>query len=285
MAPALLTAVAFVCYIASMACYGATAFLLAPASPAFGENAPPPQNLGRFARPLLFLGAFMQFWAIGAWCVTTHRSPFAGSFGTLSVTAWTIALAFGVLEPRKRLPAVGAIVVSITCFVLFAALLQAKRPVAETPILLGELVSLHVMTTLASFGIFAVSSICAVFYLLQNRLLRQHRKNALFRRLPPLETLDKTAYHAAAYALPLLTLGLVLGILRTFDAALLHPTKTWLFDPHALTAMAAWFVYLFYFVARLALNWRGTRLQYLLIFALAIVLSVYLMPTATHRFR
>jgi len=284
MLPTLLTAIAFTCYIASMACYGATAFLLAPSSPILGENALPVQNLGRFARPLLFLGAFMQFWAIGAWCMTTHRSPFASSFGTLSVTAWTIVLAFGVLEPRKRLPAVGAIVVSTACLVLFAALLQAKRPIAEAPILLGELVSLHVMTTLASLGIFAVSSICAIFYLIQNRLLRQHRKNALFRRLPPLETLDRTAYHAAAYALPLLTLGLILGILRTFDTALSQSTKVWLFDPHALTAMVAWFFYLFYFVARLALNWRGVRLQYLLIFALLITLSVYFMPTATHRF-
>ncbi len=284
MIPSILTAIAFVCYIASMACYGATAFLLAPASPALGESAVPPQNFGRFARPLLFLGAFMQFCAIGAWCMTTRRSPFASSFGSLSVTAWAIALAFGALEPRKRLPAVGAIVVSTACLVLFAALLQAKHPIADTPILLGRLVSLHVITTLASFGIFAVSSVCAILYLIQNKLLRQHRKNAIFRKLPPLETLDKTAYHAAAYALPLLTLGLLLGIFRSLDPSLSHPAKAWLEDPHALTAMLAWCVYLFYFVARLALSWRGTRLQYLLIFALLIVLSVYLMPTATHRF-
>ncbi len=284
MLPTLLTALAFVSYIASMACYGATAFLLAPASPIAGEGAVPTQSFGRFARPFLILGACLQFCAIGAWCVTTHRSPFASPFGTLSVTAWAIAIAFGVLETRKRLPAVGAIVVTITCLVLFLALLQSKNPIAETPLLLGQLVSLHIVTTLASFGIFAVSSSCAVFYLIQNRLLRQHKKNALFRRLPALETLDRTAYHSAAYALPLLTLGLVLGILRTFDAALTQPTKSWLIDPHALTAIGGWCVYVFYFLARLVLNWRGTRLQYLLILALVVTLSVYAMPTSTHHF-
>lgn len=284
MLPALLTLCAFALYVASAAFYGAILFLEASTAPKLATDAPTPPSISRFGRPLLFLGACVQFLAIGAWCITTHKSPFASEFGSLSVLAWAIALAFGILETRRRLPAVGAVAITVTSLVLFFALLNARTPASDTPVLIGQLVSIHVMAILASFGLFAVSSSCAILYLLQNRLLKQRRHNALFRRIPPLETLDRTAYYAVAYATPLLTLGLVLGIIRTFGSDLNHPVGVWLRDPHTITAFFTWLVYLIYFLSRLLLNWRGVRLQYLLILGFLVALSLYMIPTTTHRF-
>ncbi len=283
MLPFMLTLCALVLYIASGALYGANLFIEAPTAPK-NQVKPTPLPVSRFGRPLLFTGAFVQFVAIGAWCVTTHKSPFASSFGSLSVLAWAIALAFGILETRRRLPAVGAIALAVTSLVLFLALLQARNPVAKTPLLIGQLVSIHVLAILASFGLFAVSTSCAVLYILQNRLLKQRRHNGLFRKLPPLETLDRTAYFAVAYATPLLTLGLVLGIIRTFGTDLPHPPGVWLRDPHTITALFTWLLYLCYFLSRLLLGLRGVRLQYLLILGFLVAISLYLIPTTTHHF-
>lgn len=284
MIPSLLTLIALALYLVSGVFYGAVLFLQSPAAPLGNLALPTPQPSTRFGRPLLFLGAVIQFTAIGAWCITTHRSPFASEFGSLSVLAWAIALAFGFLETRKRLPAVGAVALLITCFVLFLGLLRSRIPMNENPLLAGQLVSVHVMAVLASFGLFAVSSSCAILYLMQNRLLKQRRHNALFRRLPALETLDRTAYYAVAYAMPFLTLGLVLGILRTFGGGLNHPPGAFLTDPHTIAALFTWLLYLIYFLARLLLGWRGARLQYLLIMGLCVALSLYFIPTTTHHF-
>lgn len=283
MSPFAITLLGLVLYIASGAFYGASLFLEAPSAPK-RESETTSLPVSRFGRPLLFLGAAVQFIAIGVWCVTTHKSPFASEFGTFSVLAWAMALAFGLLETRRRLPAVGAVAVTVTSLVLFVALLQARSPVAKTPLLIGQLVSIHVMAILASFGLFAVASSCAVLYILQNRLLKQRRHNALFRKLPPLETLDRTAYFAVAYATPLLTLGLVLGIIRTFGGDLPQPPGVWLRDPHTITALFTWILYLSYFLSRLLLGLRGVRLQYLILLGFLVAFSLYLIPTQTHHF-
>lgn len=283
MLSATLTALAFVFYLFAAVCYGAVLFLHSPAAP--GAALPPsPPNVARFGRPLLFTGIALQFAAIGAWCVTTHRSPFASEYGTLSVSAWAIALSFALLDLRRRLPALGAVALLVACLVLFAAVMRARGPVAETPLLTGQIVSLHVLAILASFGLFAIAFGCAALYLLQNRLLKAHKVSSLFRRLPPLETLDTVAYHAVAYALPLLTLGLALGIVRATSGVLPHTNHSWLTDPHTLASFATWFLYVFYMAERLIGGRRGVRLQYILLAGMVIALGLYIVPTSTHRF-
>ena len=283
MTPALLTALALFCYLGAAVCYGAVFFLLAPAAPQGSDSRRPP-DASRFGRPLLLAGIIAQFVAIGFWCVTTRRSPFAGEFGTLAVMAWAIALAVGLLDLRVKMPAVGATALMVACMVLFSAIMQAHSPVAASREITGQAVNLHVLAILASYGLLAVAFGCAAIYLLQSRLLKRKQIHPALRRLPPLETLDRTAYHAVAYALPLLTLGLILGLVRVFGGGLSSPPSVWLRDPHNLSAFAPWLLYVGYLTARLAAGWRGVRLQYILIAGLLITLLLYLIPSSTHRF-
>lgn len=283
MTSATLTALAFALYLASAVCHGAYLFLRASAAPASTSAAPLP-TVARFARPLLLAGILAQFAAIGAWCVTTHLSPFASEYGTFAVSAWAIALAFAVLDFRSRLPAVGAVALLVACLVLFWGVIHEHGPVAPTPVLKGRLVSLHVLTIVASFALFVVAFGCAALYLVQNRLLKARHSKGRFRRLPPLETLDTVAYHAVAYALPLLTVGLALGMARVFEGGLAGSPAGWLLDWHTLASVATWCLYVAYLLARLAAGWRGVRLQYILIVGLVVALALYFVPSSTHRF-
>lgn len=277
---ALLTLLALACYVAAVVCDGGVLFVRASAAPALIPKFDPT----RFGRPLLLFGIVLQFIAVGVWCVTTHRSPFASEFGTLSISAWAIALALAVLDFRARLPAVAAIALLVACVLLSFALTQTHGPIAETPLLAGQIVSLHVLAILASFGLFAVAFGCAALYLLQNRLLKQPHPSALFRRLPPLATLDSVAYHAVAYALPLLTIGLALGMARIFRGGLTTPTAAWFTDAHTIASFGTWLLYLCYLSLRLLAGWRGVRLQYVLLLGMVVALALYVVPTSTHRF-
>jgi ABC-type uncharacterized transport system permease subunit len=279
---AALTLWAFLFYFLAAICHGAALFLSASAAPA----ATPPYGfrVARLGRPLLWAGIALQFAAIGVWCVEFRRSPFARPAGTLAVTAWAIALAYGLLDFRTRVPAVGAISLLISCLALFGSVLKTGAPLAETPILRDRIVSLHVLAILGSFGLLAVAFGSALLYLLQNRLLREHHVPKLFRRIPPLATLDAIAYRAVAFALPLLTLGIALGIARIFGGDLgSHPTA-WLLDPHALASFMAWLLYVGYIVARWLAGWRGVRLQYILIVGMALTIALSFLPSSTHRF-
>jgi ABC-type transport system involved in cytochrome c biogenesis permease subunit len=277
-----LTLLAFALYLASAVCQGAVLFLRAPAAPSAQAGALP--GVARFGRPLLLAGILAQFAAIGAWCVTTHLSPFASEYGTLAVTAWAIAVAYALFDFRARLPAVGSVALLTACLVLFWGVVHAHDPVVATPLSAGRIVSLHVLAILASFGLFAVAFGCAALYLLQNRLLKERAVNRLFRRLPPLATLDSVAYHAVAYALPLLTVGLALGIVREFGIRAHGPAFGWLADPHTVVSLLTWLLYVGYLAARLAAGWRGVRLQYILLAGLPIVLALYAIPTSAHHF-
>lgn len=283
MSAAPLMAIAFVLYLASAVAYGAFLFLGSPDAPA----ASPPNGLrlGRFGRPLLVCGILVQFAAIGLWCVTTHRSPFASSFGTLAVAAWAIALAFAILDFRVRMPGVGAVALLVACLTLFWGFIQFRSPIAANPILKSQIVSLHVLAILVSFALFALAFGCAALYLLQNHLLKEKNVSPLFRRLPPLATLDSVAYHSVAYALPLLTIGLALGIARIYGGGLAAPPGAWFADPRVIASFVAWCLYVLYVGARLLVGWRGVRLQYIVVAGLLLVLAVYVLPSTTHQFR
>lgn len=279
MNPATLTVLAMACYMVAVACYGGAVFLRHPAG-----TGSAPIGAGRFGRPLLVAGAALQFAAIGVSCVTQHHSPFASFFGTMSVTAWAIALSCAVLDVRYRMPAVEGLALLVASLVIFWGLTRAGETATSTPLLHGLLVSLHVLAFVASLGMFVVAFVCAGLYILQNRLLRERHTPALFRNLPPLATLDSVAYHAVAFGLPLLTIGLALGIARVFGGGLNHPPAVWLRDTKTIASFATWCVYLFYVLLRLAAGWRGVRLQYVLLVGFVFAVALYAMPTTTHMF-
>ncbi len=281
---AVLNAIAFALYLAASVCNGATLFLRASAAPSL---APPDRSGGRAARlgrPLLLLGLLAQFGAIGAWCVQTHHTPFASEYGTLAVLAWSIALAYLLVDLRGRLPAVGAIALLVACGTLFLGSLHARNGMANGAFLSSQMVSLHVLTILASFALFALAFGCAALYLFQNKLLKRRHVPESLRRLPSLAALDTLAYHSVAFALPALTLGLALGIIYIYSGAVTTPPAQWFSDPHTLVSFMAWGLYVAYLGARLGLGWRGVRLQYILLAGLFLTLALYTLPTSTHHF-
>ena len=284
MTSAVLTTLGFALYLAAAACYGATLFLHAPTAPTLGTARAAGERGARYGRSMLLAGIVVQFAALGALCIATHRSPFASEYGTCMVSAWAIALAFAVLDVRARLPLVGAIALLVACVLLGWGVAHARGHVAETPLLNNQIVTVHVVAIVASFGLFAVAFGCAALYLLQNRLLKQHFVSGMFRRLPPLATLDSLAYHAVAYALPLLTLGLAVGFAQAFGGAINGSPRQWILDVHTLVSIATWILYVLYLAARLACGWRGVRLQYILLIGLCVALALYVVPTTTHHF-
>ncbi len=234
------------------------------------------------ARVFLVLGLILHTAAIGAFCVNVKQSPFASSFGTLSVAAWAVALICLPVEFVGRVRSLGALALPVASILLFSGLVRSGRALSPSaPDIRNGMTSLHVLLILFSFALFALAACCAVFYVWQYGLLKHPDKRGLFRKLPPLETVDGLAYHLVSFALPLLTLGLALGIVNAANGGL---KGNWLADPHTLMSLATWFVYMVYIAARTVGGWRGTRLNYLLIAGLVVTLALYFIPTTTHRF-
>jgi ABC-type uncharacterized transport system permease subunit len=260
--------VALLGYVAAAVLFGAAISLREP-------------RHGVSARLLFVLAVSAHTGAIGAFCAEQKVSPFASGYGTLSVASWVAALTYLPIELRKGVAALGALIAPVCSLLLFGALTRLRTSASTLPALKSGLTSLHVLLILLSFALFAIAACCAAVYVWQYGLLKHPDRRALYRRLPPLETVDGLAYHLVAFALPLLTVGLALGFVNV--ANLPRPSNP-LTDPHTLMSFAAWLVYSGYLAARLAAGWRGTRLNYLLIVGLAVTLAIYFVPSTTHTF-
>ena len=269
----LLTLISLVLYLFAAGFYGTR--LLLPDAQEKSLSVP---------RWLVRVGIVVQFFAIGAYCITVKRSPFAGMFGTLSFAGWSIAIAFAVFELRLRVGVAGAIALLCASMFLFRALLFSGEVASTDTVLRNPLITIHVAAILISFGLFVVAFAASLLYLCQDRELKRKRVRPAFRRLPSLQTLDKTAWSAVAVALPLMTIGLALGMVRVFGTGLAHTPAQWFLDPHTIMSFLAWGVYIFYIGARLGAGWYGNRLQYILIIGMALVLSLTFAPSLPHKF-
>jgi ABC-type uncharacterized transport system permease subunit len=134
-----------------------------------------------------------------------------------------------------------------------------------------------VTAILLASALFAIASALAATYLLQEKQLKQKRALGLLQRLPPLDVLDRASHKFLLAGFPLLTLGIVTGLVWIgkigSEAGLLRQ----------VLAYAAWVLFAIVLLMRSAGGWRGRRAAWgtILGFACAVlVFLVYLVRNA-----
>ena len=198
---------AAVLYLLASVGYGAHLLLRQPAL----------ANIGRAAG---WGAVLLQTGAIGVHCAATGRTPFTTPAETLMASAWAIALLYLVLELilRPRPFALGAFALPAAFLCLFGGSVLGERATTGTVsavtahALNARVVSLHVVALLFAFSLLTLAFGAALLYLTQHSLLkRRGGRGGLWGKLPPLASLEQTAFVLVAFAFPLLTIGLAGG--------------------------------------------------------------------------
>ena len=239
------------------------------------------------------VGAIMHTAAIGARCVVTHLPPLVNAPDTLSATGWAIALAFLLLQltaARNRAAALGAVGMPLAFLAVFTGSALRQGKVSHQGVLQpsphgldSNLVSLHVLAIIFAFGLLTLAVGCAALYLVEDGLLkRKSVAQLLFWRLPPLTTIDSLAFMLVSLAFPLLTIGILAGIIRAVTER--NAFANWGFEPHTLASVVTWAIYGGYLWLHTALAWRGPRANSLLIAGLVAALLTYIVPSRLHQF-
>jgi ABC-type transport system involved in cytochrome c biogenesis permease subunit len=187
----------------------------------------------------LALGALFQ--ATGF--ATLHRLPSSPPVTDLpmaiSFTVWIGVLFLLALMWRFRIPALTGTIGPVAFLAVFIACMRLSAPVEETVGASGSLPHLHVLLGSAGLGLLGVAGVAGAFFLAEHARLKAKRGVAGKGLLPSLEALDRVNRVSLAIGFPLLTLGLLTGVLWLRAAQ----GVSWQGNGHEIFTVAAWGIY------------------------------------------
>src|SRR5450755_1304498 len=118
---------------------------------------------------------------------------------------------------------------------------------------------LHVLMVLAGYAALLLTAVASVFYLIQEKQLKQKKSVQLFRRLPPLGTLDNLITNSMGFGFVFITLGVVAGSAWAF----IESGTAWIKDPRIALAFVTWGCYLTLVFLRATAGWRGRKAAFM----------------------
>lgn len=208
--------------------------------------------------------------------VHTEHIPVASSAGFLSLVALCIGLVYAFAERKHSDSNTGVFFLAMVVATQTWSSILTKP--TTPPEILEEyaIYGVHVAFTVFGFTALAVSALYALMYVLLSRQLKSRNLGVIFRRLPPLTTLENMGRLATLCGIVLLGVGLGTG---HFLAVYILDDFEFL-DPKIVITYVAWTAYAAgYFVVKLkALS--GIRMAYLsLIGYLALIGAMVVVNT------
>ncbi len=226
--------------------------------------------LARAGMIVAAVGLACQTAAIVLRGVSAGHVPFAGSYESLVMVAWSVVLVWHVLESFTKIRAVGLYVLPVVLVLLTAALIAYRPPAGLAPALRSDVVVLHVSVILVAIGCLYVAGGAAIIYLVEDALLHRRKAGRVLGRLPSLGALEKLVCHATLLGLPFLSAGMLAGVVRAVTYGVPH----WWVDPTVLLSLVAWALYATLLWGRLRADWIGSRIAWLAVFGLVVMMAI-----------
>ena len=214
-----------------------------------------PDRLGRMGFSVVVVAWLLHVASIVLRGSATGRVPWGNMYEFVTLTcAAGVAAAFVVLRPPAlRLWLFVLAPVLILLFLAGTVLYAEAAPVV--PALQSYWLRIHVSVVSLGSGVFLVSGVASLLFLLRIRHEGGGPLGVLAARLPRADVLDRIAYRTTVFAFPLFGAGVVLGAIWA-EAAW---GRFWGWDPKETTSFIAWIVYAAYLHARATGGWRETR--------------------------
>jgi len=205
-----------------------------------------------------------RYYALGVAPVLTLKAAF-------SFFAWAIIGAYLVLHLKFRLMVLGSFVSPLAAFLM---IISSTLPTVETsikPIFRSAWLAVHVGTIFVGNGIFAMTFVAAIMYLIQEYQIKKKKFGTFYARLPSLETLDSVNRYSLMYGFPFLTVGMITGAIYAQCAL----GSYWRWDPKEVWSLVTWLFYAALLHERLAVGWRGRRAAILAIAAFLVLIFTF----------
>jgi cytochrome c-type biogenesis protein CcsB len=264
---------------------GATVLAQPPAPDGEPAHEPEPvRRWGVIGMALTVLGAAAHAAVLVTRGMATDRLPWGNMYEFATATVLVGVIAYLVLAART--PGLRHIGVFVLAPVVLGLVLIGLFLYAEAGPLVAALrsswLAIHVSTAIIGFGVFFVSGIASVLYLLRTR--RQVAPGGIVSRLPSAASLDRVAHRTVVFGFPIWTFAVIAGAIWA-EAAW---GRFWGWDPKETWAFIAWVVYAAYLHARTTAGWRGRPAAWVNVVGLVVMvfnlLYVNLVSTGLHSY-
>ncbi|MDV7085320.1 c-type cytochrome biogenesis protein CcsB [Rhodococcus sp. IEGM 248] len=221
---------------------------------------PMSERFGGMGAAVLVVGTVLIFASIVLRGFATERFPLGNMYEFVTM-ACAAALVVGLALLSK--PAYQSMWVFLLVPVLILMFLAATVLYADAapvvPALRSYWLPIHVTIVSVGSGVFLVSGIASLLFLLRMRYPRGEEGTGVFariaERLPDAQTLDRLAYKTTIIGFPLFGAGVILGAIWA-EAAW---GRFWGWDPKETVSFIAWVIYAAYLHARATSGWRDTK--------------------------
>lgn len=235
-------------------------------------------DVGVLGPRLVGVGAALHSVHIVIASLVLRQCPVEGVHFPMSVASMLMCLAYVLVRRRLRIEVAGAFVAPLALTSLLASHFVGK---AEDPgaRIKSAILPFHVTTNLFGVALFTLAFSAASLYLIQEHLLKRKRIDGVFKRLPPLDVLDRAEHRFLLAGFPLLTIGIITGTLWARRVEMGAPSEVL----RAVLGYVTWFVIAAVLFLRAAAGWRGRRAAYGTIagfgFAVVILMFYLLRPS------
>ncbi|MBE0438875.1 MAG: cytochrome c biogenesis protein CcsA [Gammaproteobacteria bacterium] len=190
-----------------------------------------------------------------------------GLFTTLTIASWLMAFLAFLFGLRTSTAHPGIVIYPLTIITL---VLKESLPSEHATALTDPALEWHILLSLAAYSLFTLAALQALALSFQERQLRQHHINRFFRRLPPLQTMEKGLFQLLVSGFVLLSIGLITGAIfieDLFAQHLVHKT---------VLSLVAWCVFATLLWGRNQYGWRGTTAVKWTLTGFAFLVMAYL---------
>ncbi|WP_243291168.1 cytochrome c biogenesis protein CcsA [Bacillus sp. FJAT-47783] len=134
--------------------------------------------------------------------------------------------------------------------------------------LISELLLIHITMAILSYGAFSLSFVFSILYMIQYNLLKKKKWGERLIRIQDLSKLDHMSYVLNVIGVPMLLLGLILGVIW---ASVKLQDFRW-YDAKVLGSFMVISIYSYYIYSRIVKEWQGKNVALLNIASFLILL-------------
>ncbi|GAB3131901.1 c-type cytochrome biogenesis protein CcsB [Tsukamurella serpentis] len=219
------------------------------------------ERFGRMGYAVVVAGLLLHVASVISRGIATGRMPWGNMYEFVSITcAGAVLAGLVLLRKSQTRPVLVFVLVPVLALMFIAegVLYTTAGPVV--PALKSYWLAIHVSIVSIGGGIFLVSGVASLLYLLRRRYelpdgtvaVPSNGYGRLVEALPPAQVLDRVAYGTVIVAFPLFSAGVICGAIWA-EAAWGRP---WGWDPKETVSFISWVVYAAYLHARATAVWR-----------------------------